>query len=178
MEVPLGSWTSVSLLSVLQTVESLFVLYDINALNKQASFLDQTASQYDMLWAWLCVNLGRTNCICQNSRSCIFWFLWARGRFLEDHEGRRKAAVNYFCGSPLLLLICWFSSLGRCSSWASNWSTFPWLLLCLCWAEWLPLCLPEVYGLGQLATSNTCAQRTRASLQWVFFFLSTFYFFK
>ena len=56
-----------SFLSILQTTESLFVLYVIEALNKWASFLSQIISQYHMSWALLCVESSRLNCMCQAS---------------------------------------------------------------------------------------------------------------
>lgn len=45
------SWVNISLLNVLQTTESPFVLCDINALNKCAAFLSQVIIPlYDMSW--------------------------------------------------------------------------------------------------------------------------------
>lgn len=93
-----------SFLSILQTTESLFVLYVIEALNKWASFLSQIISQYHMSWALLCVESSRLNCMCQASPS-VFQSVWALreilGRVSEQKRGSSDFVAHmwYCCWS-------------------------------------------------------------------------------
>lgn len=84
-----------SLLNVLQTTESLFVLYFIDAFSKWANFLSPVISQYNMSWALLRVNSGRLKCICQISLSCIFRFVWSTREILGRAGGQNRSSSNF-----------------------------------------------------------------------------------